>query len=186
MGAVKKVLAIGAGGAAVIVIASVAIGASGGSSTVTVKPVVAVSSAPATHSASPVVKSSPAPATTAPAVSAPSDPVATQAAPVLTGSQQQAVDSAQSYLSLGSGFSKAGLIKQLTSSYGEGFKQADATFAVSYLSPDWDAQAVMAAKGYMDLGSGFSRSGLIQQLTSPYGNQFTEAQAEYAAAKVGL
>ena len=43
----------------------------------------------------------------------------------------------------------------------------------------------MAAQGYMKLG-GFSRSSLIEQLTSSSGDGFTEAQAEYAADKVGL
>jgi hypothetical protein len=42
------------------------------------------------------------------------------------------------------------------------------------------------AKGYMSDGQGFSRQGLIQQMTSADGDQFTEAQAEYAADAVGL
>lgn len=46
-------------------------------------------------------------------------------------------------------------------------------------------QAVDAAKGYMQMG-GFSRASLIEQLTSSAGNGFTQAQAEYAASKVGL
>ena len=33
-------------------------------------------------------------------------------------------------------------------------------------------------------GEGFSRSSLIQQLTSSYGAGFTEAEAEYAVSKV--
>lgn len=74
---------------------------------------------------------------------------------------------------------------QLTSSYGNGFSEADAEFAVGYLSPDWNAQAVEAAQGYLKVG-GFSRASLIQQLTSSYGSGFTEAQAEYAAGKLGL
>lgn len=103
----------------------------------------------------------------------------------MTVPEQQAVQAAKDYLELGSGFSQKGLIQQLTSSAGDGFAKADAEFAVSYLKPDWNAQAVDAAKGYMELG-GFSRASLIQQLTSAYGDGFTEAQAEYAAAKVGL
>ena len=35
-------------------------------------------------------------------------------------------------------------------------------------------------------GQGFSKSGLLNQLTSSYGEGFTEAQAEYAVSKVGL
>lgn len=106
-------------------------------------------------------------------------------APTMSTAEQQAVDSAQSYLRMGSGFSEYSLLKQLTSSYGSGFSQADAQFAVKYLNPDWDAQAVDAAKGYMKLG-GFSAASLTQQLTSDYGNGFTEAEAAYAVAKVGL
>jgi len=100
-------------------------------------------------------------------------------------SQQQAIDAAQSYLDLGSGFSEKGLLKQLTSSYGNGFSWSDAEFAVRHLHPDWYAQAVEAAKGYMQLG-GFSRASLISQLTSDYGAGFTDRQAVYAADAVGL
>jgi hypothetical protein len=128
----------------------------------------------------------PAPSTAAPAAQAPSTAPAAPAAPAMTASQQQAVDAAQGYLSMGSGFSYNSLIQQLTSSAGNGFPQADAVFAINYLHPDWDAQAVEAAKGYMNMGSGFSRDSLIQQLTSQYGNGFTYDQAVYAANQVGL
>ena len=102
----------------------------------------------------------------------------------MTGAQQQGVDAAQGYLSEGQGFSDQGLLNQLTSSAGNGFPKSDAEFAISYLKPNWDAQAVEAAQGYLSDGEGFSRSGLIQQLTSSYGDGFTEAQAEYAVNKV--
>jgi hypothetical protein len=46
--------------------------------------------------------------------------------------------------------------------------------------------AIVAAKNYMSMGSGFSRAGLIQQLSSLYGEGFTYAQAVYAANQVGL
>ena len=49
-----------------------------------------------------------------------------------------------------------------------------------------EQQAVTAAQGYLNLGSGFSAESLLKQLTSSYGDGFTEAQAEYAASKVGL
>jgi hypothetical protein len=104
----------------------------------------------------------------------------------MTTEQEQAVQSAKSYLSLGKGFSRAGLIKQLSSSYGEGFPRDVAVFAVDSLNVDWDAQAVASAKSYMSLGTGFSRAGLIQQLSSSYGEGFTQAQASYAADAVGL
>jgi Host cell surface-exposed lipoprotein len=52
-------------------------------------------------------------------------------------------------------------------------------YAINYLHPDWDQQAVDAAKGYLQLG-GFSQASLLQQLTSSVGSGFTQAQADYA------
>jgi hypothetical protein len=130
-------------------------------------------------------ESAPAPAASQPATSQPAAPApAAPAGP--TASQQQALDAAQGYLSDGQGFSRAGLISQLTSKYGNGFSTTDATWAVDHSGANWDAQAVTSAKNYMSDGQGFSRSSLIDQLTSPYGSQFTYAQAEYAANQVGL
>jgi hypothetical protein len=123
-----------------------------------------------------------APATTAPAAPATSAPAA-PAGP--TVSQQQALDSAKSYLDMGTGFSRAGLIDQLSSSAGDQFSVADATWAADHSGADWYAQAVMSAKGYMKMG-GFSRASLIDQLTSSAGEQFTLAQATYAVNQVGL
>lgn len=108
------------------------------------------------------------------------------AAPALTVAQQQAVLAARGYLNSGMGFSRQGLIEQLTSSYGNGFTVPDATTAVDSLNPDWNAQAVVAAKGYLASGMGFSHDSLIEQLTSSFGNAFTPEQAAYAAAQVGL
>jgi 3-oxoacyl-ACP reductase-like protein len=139
--------------------------------------------APATKAPAPAAPASSAPAQQAPA--APAKP-AKPAPPAVTASQQQALDSAQSYLGLDSGFSRQGLIDQLDSPYGGKFSVADATWATDHSGADWDAQAVLAAKGYMNLGTGFSRSGLIDQLDSPYGGKFTLAQATYAANHVGL
>jgi hypothetical protein len=102
------------------------------------------------------------------------------AAPKLTVSQQNAVESARSYLD-SQGFSRLGLIGQLTGF--EGYSTADATFAVDYVRADWKKQAVRVAQGYLDSGS-FSRSGLITQLTQF--EKFTRSQAVYAADKVGL
>jgi hypothetical protein len=98
----------------------------------------------------------------------------------MTTARQQAVDAAEGYLSLGQGFSAQGLLQQLTSSAGTGFSKSDAEFAISYLHPNWDQQAVDAANGYLSLGQGFSEQGLLQQLTSSNGSGFTQAQAEYA------
>jgi hypothetical protein len=106
--------------------------------------------------------------------------------PVLTPSQTQALLAAKGYLASGMGFSYQGLIDQLSSAYGNGFPVADATTAVDSLGVDWNAQAVIAAKGYLASGMGFSHASLVQQLSSAYGNKFTADQAEYAATQVGL
>jgi hypothetical protein len=131
-------------------------------------------------------------ATTAPASTAAPAPTAppttatpTTTKPSLTPSQQNAIAAAQGYLSEGTGFSQAGLIAQLDSPDGNGYSVADATFAVNSLTVDWNAQAVDAAKGYLQTSS-FSCTDLVQQLDSPDGSQFTPAQAQYAATKVGL
>jgi hypothetical protein len=102
----------------------------------------------------------------------------------MTGAQQQAVDAAEGYLSDGQGFSEQGLLGQLTSSAGNGFSNSDAEFAINYLDPNWDQQAVAAANGYLSDGNGFSEQGLLQQLTSSAGAGFTEAQAEYAISSL--
>ena len=105
-------------------------------------------------------------------------------APDYTTAQENAIESAQSYLDM-SGFSRAGLIRQLTSKAGEGYKMADAVFAINHIKVDWNKEAVESAKSYLDMTS-FSRAGLIQQLSSKAGDQFTVAQATYAANHVGL
>ncbi|KQR08444.1 Ltp family lipoprotein [Cellulomonas sp. Leaf334] len=105
-----------------------------------------------------------------------------------TVSQQNAYRSAESYLSY-TAFSRAGLIGQLTSEYGAGFPAADAEFAVARLEAeggvDWNAEAAEAAKSYLEYTS-FSRQGLLDQLTSEYGAQFTPEQAEYGVSLTGL
>ena len=96
--------------------------------------------------------------------------------PALPMGQQQAVESAQSYIDMG-GFSRTGLVEQLVY---EGFSSADAEFAVNYINPDWNAQAAQSAKSYIDMG-GFSRQALIEQLVY---EGFTQAQAAYGASAV--
>ena len=119
-----------------------------------------------------------------PAASATSATKASKPKPELSAGRKNAVRSARSYLDL-SGFSRAGLIQQLTSKAGEGFSRADATYAVDHVGADWNAEAVESAKAYLAM-SGFSRSGLITQLTSKSGDRYTKAQAEHAADEVGL
>ena len=105
-----------------------------------------------------------------------------------TPSQQNAHESAKSYLDF-SGYSRAGLLEQLTSEYGEQFPPGDAKFAVARLEAeggvDWNAEAAESAQSYLDFSS-YSRQGLIEQLTSEYGEQFTPEQAEFGVSQTGL
>lgn len=105
-------------------------------------------------------------------------------ASAFTVSQEQAIEQAQSYINM-TGFSKAGLMEQMTSDAGSGFSKSDASFALKHIKVDWNAEAVESAQGYLDISS-FSRSGLIDQLHSKAGSGYTLKQAEYAADQVGL
>ncbi len=82
------------------------------------------------------------------------------------------------------GFSREGLIGQLSSSYGDGYSVADATAAVDSLNVDWNSQALRSAKQYLKM-MGFSCSGLINQLSSDAGDKYTKGQATYAAQQSG-
>ena len=55
---------------------------------------------------------------------------------------------------------------------GEQFPVDDATFAVDSLTVDWNAQSVKSAQSYIDMMP-FSCRGLIDQLSSDAGEQFT-------------
>lgn len=101
----------------------------------------------------------------------------------LTASQRNAARSAKQYLNL-SGFSREGLIDQLSSDAGDGYDVADATAAVDSLDVDWNANAVRSAKQYLNL-SGFSCKGLIEQLSASAGDKYTESQATYGARQAG-
>jgi hypothetical protein len=101
----------------------------------------------------------------------------------LTGPQANAVRSAKQYLSI-QGFSRAGLIEQLSSDYGDGYKVADATAAVDSLGINWSREAVRSAKQYLSL-QGFSCKGLIEQLSSSAGDKYTVSQATYGAQQAG-
>ncbi|HMO10197.1 MAG TPA: Ltp family lipoprotein [Actinotalea sp.] len=113
---------------------------------------------------------------------------AAEAARIGTLSQQNAYGQAQNYLDF-MPFSRAGLIDQLTSEYGGQFPPGDAEFAVARLEAeggvDWNAEAVEAAQSYQELMP-MSRQGLIDQLTSEFGSQFTLEQATYAVDTLGL
>jgi hypothetical protein len=99
----------------------------------------------------------------------------------MTSPQAHALRLAQEYVGC-SGFSKAGLIDQLSSPAGEGLSEAEATVVVDHLEADWNAEAVEAAEDYLD--QEISKPALIEQLSSPVGERFTPAQAQYAADRV--
>lgn len=101
----------------------------------------------------------------------------------LTAPQNNAVRSARRYLTV-KGFSRTGLIRQLSSEVGEGYEVADATAAVDSLNIDWDDQAVRSAKQYLSM-QGFSCKGLIRQLASDAGEGYTIDQAAYGAKQAG-
>jgi hypothetical protein len=101
----------------------------------------------------------------------------------LTGPQNNAVRSAKQYLSM-QGFSRDGLIRQLSSGAGDGYTVADATVAVDSLNTDWNKEAVKSAKQYLSI-QGFSCKGLIQQLSSSAGDGYTVSQATYGARQAG-
>ena len=102
----------------------------------------------------------------------------------VTLAMENALRGARGYLQT-QAFSRQGLIDQLSSEYGSGFKVADATWAVSQLNTDWNEQAVKSARSYLDTQA-FSRDGLIGQLSSASGSQFTLEEATYAVNKIGL
>lgn len=101
----------------------------------------------------------------------------------LTRPQANAVRSAKQYISM-TGFSRDGLIQQLSSSAGNGYDVDDATIAVDSLNIDWNEQAVRSAQQYLDM-TGFSCDGLIQQLSSSAGSKYTVSEATYGAKQAG-
>lgn len=101
----------------------------------------------------------------------------------LTGPQRNAVRSAEQYLSM-TGFSRDGLIEQLSSDAGDGYARSDATVAVDSLNADWNENAAKSAREYLNM-TGFSCDGLIEQLSSSAGNKYTRAQATYGARQAG-
>ncbi|WP_221585535.1 Ltp family lipoprotein [Microbacterium sp. G2-8] len=108
----------------------------------------------------------------------PAEPVEEEPAePEMSLSQENAVGDAQSYLAY-SGFSHESLVTQLEF---EGYPREDAEFAIEYLAPDWNAEAVESAESYLDYSS-FSRQELLDQLLH---EGFTPEQAEHGLAAVG-
>ncbi len=101
----------------------------------------------------------------------------------LFGPQANAARSAQQYLEM-TGFSRRGLIEQLSSDAGEGYNVEDATAAVDSLTVDWNEQAARSARQYLEM-TGFSCRGLIEQLSSEAGSKYAKAQARYGAEQAG-
>ena len=106
--------------------------------------------------------------------------------PEMTMAQENAYGSAKDYIDNGA-FSKQGLLQQLTSDSGEGFTEKQARYAIKLIEKNgevnWKEEAVESAREYLDNDS-FSKQGLFEQLTSEYGEGFTEKQARYAVEKV--
>lgn len=101
----------------------------------------------------------------------------------MTSQQKNAVRSAKNYISI-QGFSRDGLINQLSSDAGDGYNIDDATVAVDSLGTDYNKQAGRSAENYLGI-QGFSCDGLINQLSSPAGDKYTKEQAEYGAKLAG-
>ena len=114
-----------------------------------------------------------------------SDVSETEAGPVsqLTAPQRNARRNAESYLAM-TGFSRQGLIDQLSSDSGNGYAVADATAAVDSLDVNWKAQAARSAQSYLNM-TGFSCQGLVEQLSSSSGSQYTLEEARYGAQQAG-
>lgn len=81
--------------------------------------------------------------------------------------------------------SKAGVYQQLTSEYGEKFPKEAADWAIVHMSDiDWNKNALEKAKTYQKEMS-MSRADIQQQLTSEYGEKFTQEEAAYAMQHLG-
>lgn len=105
-------------------------------------------------------------------------PKPTKTAPKLSVGQEQAIESAESYIDSGD-FSRKGLIEQLKF---EGFTTKEATYAVDHITVNWTAEADDSAASYLESGS-FSRKSLMDQLLY---EGFTKAQAAHGVKSVGL
>ena len=95
-----------------------------------------------------------------------------------TMGQKNALKKAESYSDT-MHMSKAGIYKQLTSEYGEGFTAEEAQYAIDNMEADWKANALAKAKSYQSMMS-MSKSAIYKQLISEYGEEFTAEEAQYA------
>lgn len=95
-----------------------------------------------------------------------------------TTGEKNALKKAQSY-SDHQYLSKSRLYQQLTSSYGEGFTESEAQYAIDNVNADWNYNALQKAKSYQT-HQNMSKNRIYQQLTSSYGEGFTASEAQYA------
>lgn len=109
--------------------------------------------------------------------------ISVAATPAAKRGQQNAARSAQSYLAV-SGFSRDGLINQLSSDAGHGYDAQDAKAAVDSLNVDWNEQAKRSAEQYLSV-LGLSCKSLVEQLSSDAADRYTKAQAEHGARAAG-
>lgn len=105
------------------------------------------------------------------------NPSSDSPASTATTGEQNALESAQSYLRY-MAFSRNGLIDQLEY---EGFTTSEATYAVDNCGADWNEQALESANSYLS-HMAFSYTGLIDQLEY---EGFTTEQATYAVDSCG-
>ena len=92
--------------------------------------------------------------------------------------ERNALQSAKDYLNYLGGFSYEGLVEQLEF---EGYTHSEAVYAADNCGADWNEQAVIAARQYLNALS-FSRQGLIEQLEF---EGFTHSQAVYGVEQNG-
>ncbi len=115
----------------------------------------------------------------APAPAAPNHPVAEKPAqPKVPAQSLAALDKAKSYADMH--MSEKGIYEQLISDYGEQFSPADAQYAMAHLTGiNWNENARKMAESYQKDQS-MSITAIKDQLTSSYGEGFTNEQAQYA------
>lgn len=100
------------------------------------------------------------------------------AKPEMTVSQENAVITAERYISMG-GFSKKSLAEQIEY---EGFPKEDVDFAIANIDVDWKEQCKQSAERYMEMG-GFSKQSLTEQLQY---EGFLPDEVTYGVQQVGL
>jgi hypothetical protein len=169
-------------------VVGIAIGAAGGEAS----PTAEVKPAPTVTVTKPAEAAKPAPTVTTtvekpvpgPTKTITAPPPGAQAAPPpvekskLSVSQENAIESAQSYIGSGD-FSRKSLIEQLKY---EEFSTKEATYAVDHIAVNWTAEADASAASYLETGS-FSHATLMDQLLY---EGFTKAQAAHGVKSVGL